>query len=111
MNILKLIMSMKRKFLFVLLTLLSIVANAYNAEIDGIFYNFSEDNATVTYKTNAYKSYSGSVFIPESVTFEGNTYNVTSIGVSAFSGCSGLTSISIPNSVTSIGAAAFCSCI
>ena len=35
---------------------------------------------------------------------------VTSIGNSAFSNCSGLTSITIPNSVTSIGYAAFSGC-
>ena len=36
--------------------------------------------------------------------------SVTSIGISAFYGCSGLTSVTIPNSVTSIGLWAFASC-
>ena len=36
--------------------------------------------------------------------------SVTSIGGSAFNGCSGLTSVTIPNSVTSIGVSAFRDC-
>ena len=36
--------------------------------------------------------------------------SVTSIGVSAFQNCSGLTSLTIPNSVTSIGVSAFLGC-
>ena len=45
--------------------------------------------------------------IPETVTYQGTTYTVTSIGGSAFYGCYILTSVTIPNSVTSIGYSAF----
>ena len=78
---------------------------AYDAVIDGIYYNFSGQNATVT---NGY--YSGIIVIPESVTYQGITYSVTSIGNSAFGHCSDLTSVIIGNSVTSIGNSAFGSC-
>lgn len=57
------------------------VASAYDAYIDDIYYNFSSGNkATVTYKSLGNKSYSGAVVIPSSVTYNGTTYSVTSIG-------------------------------
>ena len=37
--------------------------------------------------------------------------SVTTIGDNAFNWCTGLTSVTIPNSVTSIGSHAFSSCI
>ena len=52
----------------------------------------------------------GSVEIPSQIEIEGKTYDVTSIGSSAFDGCTGLTSITIPNSVTSIEIYAFDGC-
>ena len=48
-----------------------------------------------------------SIEIPTTVQHNDTSYNVTSIGEEAFYGCSGVTSITIPNSVTSIGYSAF----
>ena len=98
---------MKKYFTLILLAILPIVASAYDAEIDGIYYNFSENEATVTYGDDGY---AGAVVIPSSVTYNDKTYNVTSIGNFAFGGCSGLTSVTIPESVTDIGEQAFSGC-
>ncbi|MEE0895187.1 MAG: leucine-rich repeat protein [Bacteroidales bacterium] len=48
--------------------------------------------------------------IPETVTYQGTTYSVTSIGVSAFEYCNSLIDVTIPNSVTTIGNYAFKDC-
>ena len=106
------------KHLFtVLLLLFSVAVNAHDFAVDGIFYYITdESNKTVevTYRGSSSSEYSneytGDVVIPESVTYNGNTYSVTSIGFEAFDDCSGLTSIEIPNSVTSIENDAFYGC-
>ncbi|MCR5361124.1 MAG: leucine-rich repeat domain-containing protein [Bacteroidales bacterium] len=83
---------------------------AYTTQINGIYYEFSGEEATVTYESTSYNSYSGDVVIPATVTYEGTIFNVTSIGNRAFRNCSGLTSLSIPNGVTNIGKNAFQNC-
>lgn len=70
-----------------------------------IYYEWTNNNTelAVSYFGTSYLSfdeYSGNVVIPESVTYNGATYPVTSIGDGAFAGCSGLTDVTIPNSVT-----------
>lgn len=75
--------------------------------IDGIYYNLNGDEAEVTYRDDNYNSYSGTVIIPESITYRGKKFSVTKIGDNAFRSCSDLTSVIIPNSVNSIGSYAF----
>ena len=102
------------KVLFVLAILIAncISASAIEFTDNGVRYSINNDNTTVT--VAGYPSGSkptGNLTIPESVTFRGLSFPVTSIGNEAFSGCSGLTSVTIPNSVTSIGKKAFDGCI
>ena len=85
-------------------------SQAYSFTVGGIYYNKSGTNATVTYKSTSYNSYSGSVIIPPTVTLGNTTYTVIGIGSRAFYGCSGLTSVVIPSSITSIGDDAFVGC-
>jgi len=100
--------------LLLLALLLPATALSHDFEVDGIYYNRIKGNAaSVTYKGTHYydyNEYSGSVTIPATVTYNGTTYSVTSIGRWAFWDCTGLTSITIPNSVISIGEYAFCDC-
>ena len=66
------------------------------------------ENGTVEVGRNL--NASGNITIPATITNGENTYTVTSIGNSAFSWCSDLTSVVIPDGVTSIGNSAFSYC-
>ena len=101
-----------RKLLFLLLMLLPTVADAalFDFEVDGIYYKISNGSNVSVARTYYGNDYSGNVTIPSSVTYNGTTYTVMSIGSSAFYYCTGLTSISIPNSITSISGNAFEGC-
>ncbi len=103
---------MRKLFLLFILTILPLAASADAVEIDGICYILSAgetNTAEVTSKAD-YNGYSGDIVVPESVTYNGASYRVTSIGNSAFCICDYLTSVTIPNSVTSIGSYAFSKC-
>ena len=110
---------MKKKVLLVLVAILAMGQSAFAYDFSAVapsgqrlYYNILGSGSVEV--TTSYPYYSttptGSLVIPDSVTNGGNTYSVTSIGSHAFSDCSGLTSVTIPNSVTSIGDAAFSGC-
>ena len=101
---------MKRFFTFFFALVATTALWAYDFEVDGIYYNVLVDKTNEVEVTSGSSNYSGFVTIPETVTYNGITYSVTRIGVGAFSDCSGLTEITIPNSVTSIGNNAFRGC-
>ena len=87
-----------RAFFLLLAVFLSLPMQAI--EIDGINYELNSETKQATVMVGG--KYSGEIVIPESVEHEGTAYSVTSIGNGAFQYCTGLTSVTIPNSVTSI---------
>ena len=106
-----------RKLFFLFVALLATTTLwAHDFEVDGIYYLIltSETNEVeVTCRGESYDSYNDeyidSVIIPETVSYNGTTYSVTSIGW-AFMDCRSLASVTIPNSVTSIKWWAFRNC-
>ena len=110
--------------ILILLILFSINVSAldlkYDFKVDGICYKIKGDSNSVEvtserqiysfFRVSYYKDISGKIVIPEKVEHDGKSYLVTEIGYRAFYGCTGLTSVTIPNSVTRIGYRAFYGC-
>lgn len=102
-----------KKILLVMMISCPITASAYDAYIDGIFYNLDPkgSKATVTVTESSYDPdhewYRGNVIIPSSIVVDDKSYTVTQIGDGAFSGCSELESVTIPETVSYIFSNAF----
>ena len=98
---------MKKEFLSLIICLLPISLFAEKIVVDGIFYNIysASFDAEVTENPN---KYSCDIIIPETFSYKGNRYKVTSIGENAFRLCNDLSSVVIPNSVIQIEKWAFC---
>ena len=102
---------MKKHLLLLFTALLPLLTSAQTkVEIDGIWYNLTAETREARVTSASGTDYSGSITIPATVTYDGVAYSVTRIGYSAFSNCSSLTAITIPESVTSIESHAFYNC-
>ncbi len=81
-------------------------SSAVNSEY--LTYTVKDDGTAEVKKCNA--AAEGAVVVPSVVTIKKKSYDVTSIGDSAFEGCTEVTSVSISEGIKSIGARAFANC-
>ena len=92
---------------FMLFATAGVAANAYDFEVNGIYYNIlSKTDRTVEVTKADGNDYSGDVVIPAVVNHDGVAYSVTKIGEGAFSLCPALISVSM-SSVDTIDYGAF----
>ncbi|MBR4804182.1 MAG: leucine-rich repeat domain-containing protein [Bacteroidales bacterium] len=97
--------------LFLLLAGLCMHAMAFDFLSGGIYYKITSVNTVkVTYFNTNYNSYSGSVNVPSTVSYGGETYTVNEIDSAAFALSSGLTSVTLPNTIVRIDSSAFVLC-
>lgn len=99
----------KKSILLLLYFYFNAYAQAYDFEMDGVYYTYdkSTQSAFVTSGDIKYKDH---VIIPSSVTYNGRTLEVAAIGIGAFQECEELTSVDIPNSVKTIKEWGFYGC-
>ena len=94
---------MKKIYFLFLLVLLPLVASADTVEIDGVsyelYYDIVDEEIYGRYAEVVGNNCSGDVVIPETVTWEGVDYPVTTICSDAFSNNMDITSVTIPNGI------------
>ena len=108
---------MKKNILFTLIALFCAVyaqADKDKFKIGDLYYYLSlsstGNTATVTSPSSSSEEYRGNIIIPDSVTYGKDVFVVDMIGTAAFKGCTKVTSVTIPNSVTEICPSAFNGC-
>ena len=112
---------MKKKLLIIGLALLAMTQSAHAYWFSDVspsghtlFYSVVTGGVKVCPENNSIPYYTtplvGDLIIPSTVQYNGHTYSVIEIDGQAFYNCTGLTSVTLPSSITKIQGSAFYNC-
>ena len=123
---------MKKFFILIIIAMLAFAANAQDfsavcetgqtlyykikhktnnqVEVVGPGYMSYYQNRRVMYPWEGFEMPKGKVVLPSHVEYNGVNYEVVSINMRAFEGCSEMTSITIPNTITDVDPVSFEKC-
>ena len=107
-------MKIKTFSLSALLAIATFSLNAAPFAIDGIYYELSGNSQSecyVTFPSETEAQYKGTIDIPAEIEADGKVLKVSGIGQYAFSNCTELTGIKLPESIEYIGRNAFSRCV
>ena len=100
---------MKKRYFLTLLSIMLIFHLGAQTNFTVNTINYTTTGAS-TVKVAVNANAIGKITIPETVSYAGTTYSVTSIGLQAFMNCVDLISVTLPSGITSIGSQAFYGC-
>ncbi len=104
---------MKKITLLFVLLLFPFFVCADVVEVGGLYYNLFSKGYTKgaeVVKSQSGEKYSGIIQIPTTINYNGENYQVNSIGVEAFLDCKDLKSVNLPNTIITIASSAFKGC-
>lgn len=91
-----------KNLLLIAFVLISFVANAYDFEVDGLYYDIQSVSDKTCALTSGDKSYSGVINIPDSVLVDGRYMKVIAIKAGTFLDSKEISELTVPSNVTNI---------
>ncbi len=99
----------KKTFIAIVSLFLSNYIQAYDFEVDGIYYSVNSMETLEVEVVPGDNKYSGNIVIPMTVSFREKEFKVVGIGTKSFKGCE-VTSVSIPDGVRYVDSWSFQNC-
>lgn len=101
---------MRHLYLSILLSFLSMAASAQVFYVDNFKFQITEADVVSLASQQLAEYQIGDVRVPDSVVYQGKTYQVMGLANSCFLNCTDMTSVTLPEGMTSLGVSCFENC-